>query len=85
MYFGCLENAGNKTTAPVMPPEAPLYNHSADAQTVLPSPRSPQSGLLVHENPVAHLIDHVEVMRDKEIEKLEAFLLKLNHPSMICF
>ena len=24
MYFGCLENAGNKTTAPVMPPEAPL-------------------------------------------------------------
>ena len=51
MYFGCLENAGNKTTAPVMPPEAPLYNHSADAQTVLPSPRSPQSGLLSSREP----------------------------------
>lgn len=51
MYFGCLENAGNKTTTLVMPPEAPLYNHSADAQTVLPSPRSPQSGLLSSREP----------------------------------
>ena len=49
MYFGCLENAGNKTTALVMPPEAPLYNHSADAQTVLPSPRSPHRLVLDYE------------------------------------
>ena len=31
-----------------------------------------------HENPVAHLIDHVEVMRDKENRELK-LLLKLDH------